>query len=64
MSALAILTLIQSLAGAIPELSALIQGISGAGNATPASVLAILQKYGIDRAVFAANIAVAEAAGK
>lgn len=64
MNALAILQLIESLAGAIPELTQLIAGISGAGTATPASVLAVLQKYGIDRAVFAANIAAAQATGK
>lgn len=64
MTAAAIIALIESLTSAIPALAGLISGIKTSGTASPSDVLAILQKCGIDRAVFAANIAAQEAAGK
>lgn len=64
MSAAAIIALITGLTGAIPELVTLIASLQNSSPASAADVLAILQKYGVDRAVFAANIAAAEAAGR
>lgn len=58
-----ILAIISGLAQAIPQLATLLSGIKGGSTATAADVLAILNKCGVDRAVFAASIAVAETKG-
>jgi hypothetical protein len=57
MNALAILSLIESFATAIPQLATLATNIGNSGKATPADVQAILTKCGVDQAILEANIA-------
>lgn len=59
------LQLLLGLTGALPELiNAITAAQSTGGIVPPATIQALFTKYGIDRAVFTAAIAKAEAAGK
>lgn len=56
-----ILAILQGLLGAAPALLALFQQASSGGAVSATQVNQVLSQYGIDRAVFAAAIAQAEA---
>lgn len=61
MSAELIFALLNGVLGAAPQLLALFQKASAGKVVDSTEVSAVLSKYGIDRAVFAAAIATAEA---
>jgi hypothetical protein len=56
-----ILAILQGVLGAAPELLALFQQATAGKAVTASTVASVLSQYGIDRAVFAAAIAKAEA---
>jgi hypothetical protein len=56
-----ILAILQGVLGAAPELLALFQQATAGKAVTSSQVSAVLSQYGIDRAVFAAAIAQADA---
>ena len=61
----AVLELLMGLLQAAPEVVNAITAAQATGGIVPAATIAaIFSKYGLDRAVFAAAIAKAEAAGK
>lgn len=62
MTAEMILAIIQGVAGALPQLIDLFNTVKSGGTASASQVQAILNQYGIDRAVFAAAIAKSEEA--
>jgi hypothetical protein len=57
-----ILAILQGLLGAAPEILALFQQATAGSQVSATQINSVLSKYGIDRAVFAAAIAQAEAA--
>jgi hypothetical protein len=60
-----VLQLLLGLLAAAPEVVNAITAASGTGGVVPAATITgIFSKYGLDRAVFAAAIASAQAAGK
>ena len=62
MTAEMILAIIQGLTGALPQLIDLFNTVKSGGTASATQVAAVLNQYGIDRAVFAASIAKSEEA--
>lgn len=56
-----ILQLALGLAQAVPQIMGLFQKAQAGGTVTQADIDATLQQYGVDRAVFAASIAAADA---
>jgi hypothetical protein len=63
MTTATIIALITSLASVLPELLALLPGLSSGATVTDADVATIFTKYGVDEATTAALIAAAKAAG-
>lgn len=64
MTTAALLALLNTIISATPGLIALIQKSSSGGIVTAQDVQAVFDKYDVDAAVFATNIAAAKAAGR